>query len=121
MKNGHLCPGLPETNVDAASVYEDVSNVDANTDCVTIISISPAAAAAAAATKPPRPPLSPPVDLNTSTSNTLERSEASSSDRGSFTINSIVRAHGERCNCGDANRYHDQLKQVTAFIDESIF
>ena len=119
MKNGHLSPGLPETNVDAASVYEDVSNVDANTDCVTIISISPAAAAAAAATKPPRPPLSPPVDLNTSTSNTLERSEASSSDRGSFTINSIVRAHGERCNCGDANRY--RLNQVTAFIDESIF
>lgn len=87
--------GLPETNVDA-SVYEDVGNNDNATsaqDCVTIISVSPATPQVIMSG------LSSPTPTDSGGRDTTTIGSETSSDRGSFTINSIRRCHGIKCNC----------------------
>ncbi|TRY67147.1 hypothetical protein TCAL_02951 [Tigriopus californicus] len=87
--------GLPETNVDA-SVYEDVGNNDNATsarDCVTIISVSPATPQVIMSG------LSSPSPTDSGGRDTTTIGSETSSDRGSFTINSIRRCHGAKCNC----------------------
>ena len=96
---------LPESNVDGNSVYEDVgNNNNSNNDCVTIISVRPATPSS---TSTPTPtPTRPPSGISTPTSSAVLESETSS-DRGSFTINSIRRCHGQRCNCNNNNGCHE--------------
>ena len=69
-------------------VYEDV---ETNTDCVTIINVtSNPHQTKSRSTTPDNHSSQPTTDFSTSTS---------SSDRGSFTINSITRNHSSDCRC----------------------
>ena len=102
--------GLKESQVDPAAVYEDVGNIGedniGNDNCVTIISVTNVGHAPSSAASFPSSP--------TPTNTTL--GSETSSDRGSFTINSITRSHGQSCGCDEddsSNRYQRKPKELT--------
>ena len=97
---------LPEAAADANSVYEDVcSGAPEGNDCVTIISVTPSflAAAAAAASASGASQCTNEDGGGSGATTTFDYATPSeaSSDRGSFTVNSVTRTHGSRCRCPD--------------------